>query len=86
MQANERSERPSGPFKMQLSVIRNAPFVSFSYPFIAFNHENAFNHQKVVSIGHFPPSFLLQSLQIFSFVSLNQEPLYVLIALKIKEK
>ena len=42
--------------------------------------------KKVVSIGHFSPSFCLQLLQIFSFVRLNQEPLYVLIALKIKEK
>ena len=42
--------------------------------------------KKVVSIGHFPPSFCLQSLQIFLFVRLNQEQLYVLIALKIREK
>ena len=42
--------------------------------------------KKVVSIGHFSPSFYLQSLQLFLFVRSNQEQLYVLIALKIREK
>ena len=42
--------------------------------------------KKVVSIGHFPLSFCLQSLQIFLFVRINPEQLYVLIALKIREK
>ena len=42
--------------------------------------------KKVVSIGHSPPSFCLQSLQIFLFVRLNQEQLYVLKALKIRAK
>ena len=41
--------------------------------------------KKVVSIGHFLPSFCLQSLQ-FLFVKSNQKQLYVLIALKIIEK
>ena len=42
--------------------------------------------KKVISIGHFSPCFRLQSLQIFLFVRLNQEQLYVLNALKIREK
>ena len=42
--------------------------------------------EKVVSIGHFPSSFYLQSLQFFLFVRSNQEQLYVLIELKIREK
>ena len=42
--------------------------------------------KKVVSIGQFSPSFYLQSLQIFLFVRSNPEQLYVLIALKIREK
>ena len=42
--------------------------------------------KKVVSIGHSPPSFCFQSLQSFLFVKLNQEQLYVLNALKIREK
>ena len=42
--------------------------------------------QKVVIIGHFSPSFYLQSLQSFLFVRLNQEQLYVLIALKNRTK
>ena len=42
--------------------------------------------KKVISIGHFSPWFRLQSLQSFLFVKLNQEQLYVLIALKIREK
>ena len=40
--------------------------------------------KKVVGIGHFSPSFYLQS--IFLFVRSNQEQFYVLIALKIREK
>ena len=35
--------------------------------------------KKVVSIGHFLPSFFLQSLQLFLFVRSNQKQLYVLI-------
>ena len=42
--------------------------------------------KKVLSIGHFSPSFCLQSLQSFLFVRSNQEQFYVLIALKIREK
>ena len=42
--------------------------------------------QKVVSFSSFPPSFRLQSLQLFLFVRINQEQLYVSIALIIKEK
>ena len=42
--------------------------------------------KKVVSIGHFSPSFCFQSLKPFLFVRSNQEQLYVLIALKIREK
>ena len=42
--------------------------------------------KKVVSIGHFSPSFYIQSLQISLFVRSNQAQLYVLIALKIREK
>ena len=42
--------------------------------------------KKVVSIGHFSPCFCLQSLIFFSFVRSNQKQLYVLIALKIREK
>ena len=42
--------------------------------------------KKGVSISHFSPSFCLQSLQIFLLVRSNQEQLYVLIALKIREK
>ena len=42
--------------------------------------------KKVISIGHFSPCFRLQSLQSFLFVKLNQEQLYVLNALKIREK
>ena len=42
--------------------------------------------KKVVSIGHFSPSFCLQSLQRFLFVRSNQVQLYVLIVLKIREK
>ena len=42
--------------------------------------------KKVVSIDHFSPSFYLQSLQIFFSIRLNQEQLYVLIALKIRGK
>ena len=38
---------------------------------------------KVVSIGHFSPSF---GLYFFLLVISNQEQLYLLIALKIKEK
>ena len=41
--------------------------------------------KKVVSIGHFSPCFYLQSLNFF-FVRSNQKQLYVLIALKIREK
>ena len=41
--------------------------------------------KKVVSIGHFSPSFYFQSLQFFLFARSNQEQLYVLIALKIRE-
>ena len=39
--------------------------------------------KKVVSVGHFSPSFCFQSLQIFLFVILNQKQL---IALKIRKK
>ena len=42
--------------------------------------------KKVVNIGHFSLSFYIQSLQFFLFVRSNQEQLYVLIALKIREK
>ena len=42
--------------------------------------------KKVVIIGHFSPSFCLQSLQIFLFVRSNQEQLYVLNKLKIRER
>ena len=42
--------------------------------------------KKVVSIGHFSPSFYLQSLQFFLFIRLNQELLYESIALKIRKK
>ena len=42
--------------------------------------------KKVISIGHFSPCFCLQSLQIFLFVRRNQEQLYALNALKIREK
>ena len=42
--------------------------------------------KKVVSIGHFSPNFCFQSLQIFLFVRSNQGQLYVLMALKIREK
>ena len=42
--------------------------------------------KKVVSIGYFSPSFLFLSLQFFLFVRSNQEQLYVLVALKIREK
>ena len=42
--------------------------------------------KKVISIGHFSPCFCLQSLQFFLFVRSNQEQLYVLNALKIREK
>ena len=42
--------------------------------------------KKVVSIGYFSPSFRLQSLQFFLVVRLNGKLLYVLNALKIKEK
>ena len=41
--------------------------------------------KKVVSIGHFSPSFYLQSLQFFLFIRLNQELLYESIALKIRK-
>ena len=40
--------------------------------------------KKVVSIGHFSPSFYLQTLHFFLFVVSNQEQLYVLIAEKIR--
>ena len=39
--------------------------------------------KKVVSVGHFSPSFCFQSLQIFLFVRSNQKQL---IALKIRKK
>ena len=42
--------------------------------------------KKVVSIGHFSPSFYLQSLQFFLFIRLKQELLYESIALKIRKK
>ena len=42
--------------------------------------------KKVVSIDHFSPGFCFQLLQIFLFVRSNQGQLYVLMALKIKEK
>ena len=42
--------------------------------------------KKVISIGHFSPCFRLQSLQIFVLVRRNQEQLYALNALKIREK
>ena len=43
--------------------------------------------KKVVSIGHFLPCFWLQSPKFFLFsVRSNQKQLYVLIALKIREK
>ena len=42
--------------------------------------------KNVISIGHFSPWFHLQSLQIFSFVKINQEQLYVLNALKNQRK
>ena len=41
--------------------------------------------KKVISIGHFSPCFRLQSQQTFLFVRLNQEQLYVLNVLKIRE-
>ena len=41
--------------------------------------------KKVVSINHFSPCFCFQSLQIFSFVRLNEEELSILNALKIRE-
>ena len=42
--------------------------------------------KKVISIGHFSPSFYLQSLQFFILIRLNQELLYESIALKIRKK
>ena len=42
--------------------------------------------KKVVSIDHFLPNFCLQSLQIFLFDRIDQELLYELIALEIREK
>ena len=42
--------------------------------------------KKVVSIGHFSPCFCFQSPKSFFFVRSNQKQLYVLIALKIREK
>ena len=42
--------------------------------------------KKVESIGQFSLSFCLQSLKIVLFVRSNQEQLYVLIVLKIREK
>ena len=41
--------------------------------------------KKVVRVGHFSPCFYLQSLKFF-FIRSNQKQLYVLIALKIREK
>ena len=41
--------------------------------------------KKVVNIGHFSPSFYLQSLQFFLFIRVNQELLYESIALKIRK-
>ena len=41
--------------------------------------------KKVVSIGHFSPSFCFQSLQIFLLVRSNQKHLHVLVALLIRE-
>ena len=41
--------------------------------------------KKVVSVVYFS-NFRLQSLQLFLFVKSNQKQLYVLIALKIREK
>ena len=42
--------------------------------------------KKVVSIGPFSPCFYLQSLKFFLSVRLKQKQLYVLIAVKIREK
>ena len=41
--------------------------------------------KKVVSIGHYLPSFYFKSLQIFLLVRSNQEHLHVLVALLIRE-
>ena len=49
----------------------------------ASNGDYRREEKKLVSIGHFPTSFCLQSLQICLSVGLNREQLYVL---KIKEK
>ena len=42
--------------------------------------------KKVISIGHFSACFRLQSLKFILFFRLNQEQLYVLNALKIREE
>ena len=42
--------------------------------------------KKVVNIGHFSPCFCLQSVKVFLFVRSNQKQLYLLTALKIREK
>ena len=43
MRANERSERPSGPFKTRLAVARNAPCVEF------LNRNNGLDSDSFIS-------------------------------------
>ena len=56
------------------------------FPIEYYNVIEAIAMKKIVSIGHFPQSYFLESQQFFLFVRLNQEQLYVLIALKIRKK
>ena len=83
------SKKALGPYVTQSSIfrsnLREQGCFLMPYMFIPVMAAVAVR-KKVVSIGHFSPSFCFWLLQIFLFVRSNQKQLYELIALKIRKK